>query len=72
MTFYRFSNVPLQFLLLRPLLHTVSFHFFLRGSYPLPDQLPGEHTGPPSHMRQYLYIIWPFNAAFTHTLSHGR
>ena len=24
--------------------HTVSYHF-LRGSHPLPDQLPGEHTG---------------------------
>ena len=38
----------------RPLLHTVSF-LLLRGSHPLPDQLPGEHTGPPSHARQCLF-----------------
>ena len=47
---YRILEVLLNalhmFLLLRPLFHSVSFHF-MRGSHPLPDQLPGEHTGQP-------------------------
>ena len=47
------------------------FHFSW-GVHPLPDQLPGEHTGLPSHVRQYLFFIWPFNAAVIYTLTHGR
>ena len=52
--------------------HTVSFDFFLKGSHPLLDQLPGEHTGLPYHTRQYLFFIWPFNAVLICTLTQGR
>ena len=44
--------------------HTVSYHF-LRGSHPLPDQLPGEHTGPD------LFIVQPFSAALFCTFTHS-
>ena len=69
--FCRFSNVALEFFLLRPL-SILCHSTFLEGSHPLPDELPGEHTGLPSHMRQYLFNVWPFNAALTHTLTLGR
>ena len=49
-------------------LHTVSFHF-LEGESPLPDQLPGEHTNPPSHMRQYLLLS--FGLSVQHSLRHS-
>ena len=49
----------------------MSFHFFLWGSHP-PRSTPGEHTDLPSHTMQCLFIIQPFNAAFIHTLTHGR
>ena len=69
--FCRFSNITLQFCCLGHFANCV-IPLFLRGSHPLPDQLPEEHTGLPSHTRQYLIIIWPFNAAFTPTLTHGK
>ena len=40
--------------------------------HPIQDQLPGEHTGLPSHMRQNLFFVQPFNAALINTLTHGR
>ena len=52
-------------------LHTVSF--LIEGSQPLPDQLPWEHTGPPSHMMAVpLLSFGLFTVAFTHTLTHVR
>ena len=48
-------------------------HSFLRGSHPLPDQLPGEHTGLLSQAEHCLFfVIWPFGAAQAHTLTHSR
>ena len=41
----------------------------LRVSHPIPDQLPGEHTGLPSHVRQYLFVQ-PLLAALV--LTHSR
>ena len=55
----------------RPLLHTVSF-LLLRGSHPLPDQLPGEHTGPPSHTRQYLFCSALVGSTHAHSLTVDR
>ena len=71
--FVGFSNVALQFFifLLRPLFSYHVIPLFLRGSQPLTDQLPGEHTGLPSYMRQCLIFVQPFNAALIHTLTHG-
>ena len=69
--FCRFSNVTLQFSCLGHFAYCV-IPLFLRRNHPLPYQLPGEHTCLPSHLRQYLFIIWPCNEALTHTLSHGR
>ena len=40
----------------------------LRGSHPLPHQLPGEHTGLPSHTRQYLYHS---ACSMRHSLTHS-
>ena len=65
--FCRFSNVTLQFSCLGHFAYCV-IPLLLRRGHPLPDQLPGEHTGLPSHMRQYLFTVQPFNAA----LNHGR
>ena len=45
---------------------------FLEGSHPLPDQLPGEHTGLPSHKRQYPFFVQHFNVALICKLTHGR
>ena len=42
--------------------------FILRGSYPLPHQLPGEHTGPPSHMSYYLFL---FSLSMKHSFAHS-
>ena len=45
----------------------------LRGSHPLPDQLPGEYTGPPSHMKQYLFLFGlSMQHSFTHSLMTDR
>ena len=55
----------------RPLLCTVSF-LLLRGSHPLPDQLPGEHTGPPSHARQCLFHLALVGSTHAHSLTVGR
>ena len=41
----------------------------LKGSHSLPDQLPGEHTGPPSHTRQYLFLS--FGLSVQHSLTHS-
>ena len=68
--FCRFSNVTLQFSSLGHFPYCV-IPFFLRGNHPLPDQLPGEHTGSPSHMRQYLSSLGLSNAALIHALTHG-
>ena len=54
--FGRFSNVTLQFSCLGHFAYCV-IPLFLRRSHHLPDQLPGEHTGLPSHTRQYLYPL---------------
>ena len=43
-------------------------HSLLRGSHPLPDQLPGEHTGPPSHTRQYLFVSALLGSTPTYSL----
>ena len=40
----------------------------LRGSHPLPDQLPGEHTGPPSHARQCLFHSALVSSTHAHSL----
>ena len=64
-------HVALQFFLLRQL-SMLCHSTFLDRSHPLPDQLPGEHAGLPSHMKQYLFFVWLFNAALIHTLTHGR
>ena len=53
--------------LLRPL--CILCHSLLRGCHPLPDQLPGEHAGPPSHTRQYLFFIWPVQCGI-HSHTH--
>ena len=45
-------------------------HSLLMGSHPLPDQLPGKHTGPPSQMRQYLFIVWPIQCGI-HSHTHS-
>ena len=42
------------------------------GSHPLPDQLPGEHTGPPSHVRQYLFCSALVGSTRTHSLTVDR
>ena len=69
--FCRFSNIPLQFSCLGHFAYCV-IPLFLRESDPLPDKLPREHRGLPSHIRQYIFIIRPFSAALTWTLTHGR
>ena len=48
--FCRFSNVTYNFSYLGHFPYHV-IPLFLEGEPPIPDQLPGEHTGPPSHMR---------------------
>ena len=51
-----------MFLLHGPLFHAVSCHF-LRGRHPLPDQLPGEHTGLHLMQGSTSFIVQPFSAA---------
>ena len=64
----QFSNVTSQlFFHQATFLHTVSF--LIEGSHPLPDQLPGEHTCPPSHTRQCLFIVQP--VWMWHSLTHS-
>ena len=41
-------------------------------SHPLPDQLPGEHTGPHPHLVQYTYFCNCLFIATTHTQIHSR
>ena len=43
--------------------------FLIEGEPPLPDQLPGEHTGPPSHVRQYLF--YHLSYLVQHSLTHS-
>ena len=46
----------------------------MRGSHPLPDQLPGEHTGPQATNSTDPLFTTAFSAAIhthTHTHTHG-
>ena len=63
----QFSNIASQLFFCQATLHTVLF--LIEGSHPLPDQLPGEHTGLPSHtMAVPLYhsACW-----MQHSLTHS-
>ena len=62
-----------SFFLLRPLSLQCHSTFFLRWSQPLPDQPLGEHTGLPSHMRQYLFSFGlSMQLSFAHSLTADR
>ena len=45
---------------------------FLRASHPLPDQPPGEHTGPCLTQGSTSFIIRPFSAALLHSFLADR
>ena len=51
--------------------HTASYHF-LRGNHPLPDQLPGEHTGPHLMHGSTSLLFDPSVQHFAHTLTDSR
>ena len=44
----------------------------VEGSHPLPDQLPGEHTGPLSHARQCLFCLALVGSTCAHSLTVDR
>ena len=45
---------------------SVLCHSFLRGSHPLPDQLPGEHTGLLSQVEQCLFLSFGPSVQYLH------
>ena len=65
--FCRFSNVALQFSCLGHFAYCV-IPLFLRGSHPLPDLLPGEHTGLPFHMTGNTSLS--FGPSIQHSLAY--
>ena len=50
------------------------YHSLLRGSHSLPHKLPGVHTDPPSHSRQYLFyhLAYLVQHSLTHSLMADR